>query len=54
MEKANGKVLKDHNVIHMKVITSKIRNMDMEFLVGLVGIFIKGNIKMMKEMVMEK
>jgi hypothetical protein len=52
MVKANGRVAKVLSAMPMKATTFKIRNTGMESLHGRVGIFIKENTKMMKEMAM--
>lgn len=54
MGKEDGKVAKVLNVIIMKEIIVMIKSMAMVFSNGPVEILIKGNTKMMKEMVMEK
>lgn len=54
MEKEDGKVVKDHKVINMKVIIVKIKSKALVYLLGQAEIFIKVNIKRMKEMVTEK
>ena len=54
MEKADGRVVKGLSVINMMGITVMIRNMAMEYSHGLVGIFTKESIRMMKEMALEK
>lgn len=54
MEKANGEVVKGHNVILMRETIPLIRSTVTEFLIGLVEIYTKENTKKMKEMDMEK
>ena len=54
MGKENGKVGKGLIAITMKVIIVMIKSQDMEYFNGQAGIFIKENIRMMKEMAMEK
>jgi hypothetical protein len=54
MVKADGKVVKVHNVINMMEIMLMIKRMDLVFLFGLQVILTKENIKMMKEMDMVK
>lgn len=54
MEKVNGSPLKHHSVTLMKVIILMIRSKVMEYSNGHQEIYIKENIKMMKEMAMEK
>jgi hypothetical protein len=54
MERESGEAVKDLNAILMKEITHLIRNTDMEYLTGLVEIFIRENIKKMREMGMER
>lgn len=52
--RVDGRVVRDHNAISMKETMSQIRNLAMEFLLGQVEIFIKVNIKRMREMAMVK
>lgn len=54
MEKANGDLEKVHNVISMKEIILMIRSMVLVFSSGQVGTATKENIKMMREMDLEK
>lgn len=54
MVRAGGRVAKDPNVINMKVIIAKIKNMGMVFSHGQVEIFIKESIKKTREMAMVK
>jgi hypothetical protein len=54
MVRADGRVVRVRNVISMKGTTSQIRKLAMEFLPGQVEIFIKENIRKMREMAMEK
>ena len=54
MVKVNGKVEEVHNAISMKVTIKMIKSMGLEFSLGQVAMFIKENIRKMREMVMEK
>jgi hypothetical protein len=54
MARADGRAVRDHNAISMKEIISQIRNLAMVYLHGQVEIFIKENIRKMREMAMEK
>jgi hypothetical protein len=54
MVRADGRVVKVLNAINMKETMFQIRKLAMEFLHGRVEIFIKENIRKMKEMAMEK
>lgn len=54
MGRANGRVGKVQCVISMRVNMLMIKNMVMVYSNGQVVIYIKVNIKMMKEMAMEK